>query len=107
MLIFSCHSDTGFSSHALSRRRDGEVYGHLDNFVGVYALMRAYFSGRLNQDYLRIELTYGEEEDFAGAYEVLDTISHDDLVIVVDVTGIETEKDFTIEHMSAAFNSLF
>lgn len=97
MLIFSCHSDTGFSSHALSRRQEGEVYGHLDNFAGVYTLMRAYFTGRLNQDNLRIELTYGEERDFAGAYEVLDTIDSDDLVIVIDVTGVKTDKDFTIE----------
>jgi hypothetical protein len=97
MLIFSCHSDTGFSSHALNRRQDGELYGHLDNFAGVYVLMRAYFTGRLNQDYLRIELTYGEERDYAGAYEVLATLDHDDTVFVIDVTGVETKKDFTIE----------
>jgi hypothetical protein len=97
MLVISCHADTGFSAHALSRGEDGTLHGVLDNFAGVHAVMRAYFSGRMTRDNLRIELTYGEEVDFAGAYEVLETLYPHDVVIVVDVTGIPTRKDFTVE----------
>ncbi|MGC8832841.1 MAG: hypothetical protein ACP5R4_02210, partial [Armatimonadota bacterium] len=84
-------------SHRLERVSDGLLYGHLDNFSGVYAVMKAYFSGRLNQDYLRIELTYGEEVDMAGAKQVLETLAPEDVVAVVDVTGTSTDKDFVIE----------
>lgn len=96
MLVFSCHADTGFRSHSLTRNGD-ILHGNLDNFAGVYALMKAYFSGRLNRDWLRIELTYGEETDFAGAIAVRETITQNDFVVVVDVTGAEIEGDFTIE----------
>ncbi|HSW40161.1 MAG TPA: hypothetical protein VLL97_11785 [Acidobacteriota bacterium] len=71
--------------------------GHLDNFAGVHAVMNAYFSGRMASDSLRIELTYGEETDMEGAYEVQATLSPEDVVVVVDVTGTETERDITIE----------
>jgi hypothetical protein len=97
MLIISCHADTGFPSHALHDQGEGLLYGHLDNFAGVYAVMQAYFSGRWDQDFLRIELTYGEEVDFAGAYEVLDSLNPEDIVIVVDVTATPTSRDFVIE----------
>ncbi len=97
MLVISCHADTGFPAHALERRADGTVHGVLDNFAGVYCVMNAYFSGRLRGDRLRVELTYGEEIDFAGAYEVLETLGGDEFVLVVDVTGIPTQNDFTIE----------
>lgn len=59
--------------------------------------MNAYFSGRMNGDHLRIELTEGEETDYAGAHRVARTLSPDDTIIVVDVTGLVTRKDFTIE----------
>lgn len=59
--------------------------------------MNAYFSGQMDRDFLRIELTEGEETDYSGANRVLKTLSSEDVVIVVDVTGIETGKDFTIE----------
>jgi hypothetical protein len=59
--------------------------------------MNAYFSGRLDLPNVRIELTYGEETDMEGAYEVLETLSPDDTVVVVDVTGADTQMDFTIE----------
>jgi hypothetical protein len=97
MLVISCHADTGFKAHRLTRRPRGVVYGHLDNFAGVYAVMQGYFSGRMNKDYVRIELTEGEETDFSGAYRVLRTLDPDDMVIVVDVTGTETRQDFTVE----------
>jgi hypothetical protein len=97
MLVISCHADTGFKSHSLTHRPDGLIQGHLDNFAGVQATMQAYFSGRLAGDQVRIELTYGEEIDFGGAYDVLATLKPDDTVLVVDVTGAETENDFTIE----------
>jgi len=97
MLIISCHADTGFSRHKLCRRGPGLVHGHLDNFAGVYAVMSAYFSGRMNTDSVRIELTEGEEANSAGAHRVMNSLSPNDTVIVVDVTGTETERDFTIE----------
>jgi hypothetical protein len=109
MLVISCHADTGFTAHWLRREeggsagaspspgRGGLLHGHLDNFVGVHAVMRAYFSGRLTQDFVRIELTYGEEEDYAGSNRVLATLHEHDVVLVVDVTGTPTAKDFVIE----------
>ncbi|MBI9015721.1 MAG: hypothetical protein JEZ07_00535 [Phycisphaerae bacterium] len=96
MLVISCHADTGFEFHSLSH--EGDCYkGHLDNFVGVYAVMKAYFSGQLNNEHTRIELTYDEEVDMAGACEVLSTLNEDDVVLVVDVTATPTEKDLVIE----------
>jgi acetylornithine deacetylase/succinyl-diaminopimelate desuccinylase-like protein len=97
MLVISCHADTGFYEHSLERRPEGTFFGHLDNFAGVYAVMKAYFSGKLDKDYLRVELTYGEEEDFEGAKEVLRTLRRHDVVIVVDVTGTRTSKEVVIE----------
>lgn len=96
-LVISCHADTGFRSHRLKHNVGGTVTGQLDNFVGVHCVMQAYFSGQLNFPNVRIELTYGEEVDMAGAYEVLETLSPDDTVIVVDVTGTPTNKDIVIE----------
>lgn len=106
-LVFSCHADTGFDSHRLRRLPGGVVYGQLDNFAGVYAVMGAYFSGRMDLDGVRIELTYGEETGMDGAYEVLDTLSPEDVVVVVDVTGIPTSKDFTVEKCRAPWMRAF
>lgn len=100
MLIISCHADTGFEFHSLVKQESGLLKGHLDNFIGVHAVMLAYFSGRINGEDVRIELTYGEEDEFQGAYEVLDTLSADDMVIVVDVTATPTKVDFVIEKCS-------
>jgi hypothetical protein len=97
MLVISCHADTGFASHRLRRRRGGVLVGHLDNFVGVHAVMMAYFSGRLDQDCVRIELTHGEEKGLLGAREVCRTLDRDDVVAVVDVTGTRTRKAVCIE----------
>lgn len=96
MIVVSCHADTGFPSHRLERFGD-VVRGHLDNFAGVHVVMRAYFSGELPPEGVRIELTEGEETDMAGARRVAGSLSAEDLVIVVDVTGAETDGDFTIE----------
>ena len=98
MLVISSHADTGFRQHRL--RRDeaaGCVFGHLDNFVGCHCVLEAYFSGGLDRDFIRIELTHGEEIDCAGAKAVRKTLHRSDLVIVVDVTATETERDFVIE----------
>lgn len=97
MLVLSAHADTGFDAHRLQRRDDGTLYGHLDNFAGVHAVLRAYFSGGLDRGNVRIELTEAEETDMGGAYRVRATLDPDDLVVVVDVTGAETAADFTIE----------
>jgi len=99
-LIFSCHSDTGFRSHRLRIDMNGDYHGHLDNFAGVFALMNAYFSGQLDYPDIRIELTYGEETDMEGAVRVMDTLHSYDTVIVIDVTGAETDSDITIEKCS-------
>src|SRR5437764_14321019 len=97
MLVISCHADTGFHEHRLERLADKVVCGHLDNFAGVHAVMLAYFSGGLPIEGVRIELTHGEEVDFAGAYEVRAALRGWDVVIVVDVTGTPTDKDIVIE----------
>ena len=99
-LIFSCHADTGFRSHRLQLDKNGDYYGHLDNFIGVFALMNAYFSGQFDYPDIRIELTYGEETDMEGAYKVMDSLHSYDTVIVIDVTGAETVSDITIEKCS-------
>ena len=98
--MISCHADTGFSSHTLRKLGRGVVEGHLDNFSGVYAVMTAYFSGRMDKDYVRIELTYGEEKGLIGASEVAGSLNERDVVLVVDVTATPTEKDFVVEKCS-------
>ena len=97
MLVISCHADTGFRSHRLRRLEGGLVEGHLDNFIGVHAVMQAYFSGRMAGEGIRIELTWGEEEGLLGAQQLAPTLAPSDTVIVVDVTGTPTDKDFVIE----------
>jgi hypothetical protein len=99
-LVISCHADTGFRAHRLSIDKNGNYFGHLDNFIGVYAVMQAYFSGKINYDNVRIELTYGEEDGMEGAYKVLKSLHKNDMAVVVDVTGIPTKKDITIEKCS-------
>jgi hypothetical protein len=97
MILFSVHADTNFTRHRL-RRLDGDtVEGHLDNYSGVHAAMLAFFSGRLDNDYTRLELTYGEERDMEGARAVRRQLKRTDLCVVVDVTGTPTERDFVIE----------
>ena len=97
MLIVSAHADTNFSSHRLKKLPGGLVEGHLDNFSGVHAVMKAYFSGKMTGENVRIELTYGEEKGLLGAQEVAKMLKPDDVVLVVDVTGTSTEKDFVVE----------
>lgn len=96
MILISAHSDTNFKHVSLKSDKD-HYTGHLDNFVGVFAVMKSYFSGEINFPFVRVELTYGEETDFAGAIEVANDLKESDLVIVVDVTGTMTNKDFVIE----------
>jgi hypothetical protein len=95
--VVSCHADTGFRRHRLRHLPDGSFEGHLDNFAGVHAVMGAYFSGRMDLPRTRIELTWGEEVDMEGARQVAETLGPDDLVVVVDVTGVPTARDITIE----------
>ena len=96
MLIISYHADTGFNNHSLFHQ-DDKYCGHLDNFVGVYGVMKAYFSGGINNDHTRIELTYDEEVDMEGAKQVASTLTDQDIVIIVDVTATPTSKDLVIE----------
>ncbi len=97
MLVISCHADTGFFNHRLKYLSREILEGHLDNFIGVHTVMTAYFSGKLDYPYVRIELTYGEEEEMDGAKEVCETLTPNDIVMVVDVTAAPTKKDFVIE----------
>jgi hypothetical protein len=101
VILVSAHSDTNFKTTKL-RIEDDSYVGYLDNFVGVYAAMKAYFSGKLDHEYVRVELTYGEEIDFAGAIEVSADVKKDDLVIVMDVTATPTDKDIVIEKAASS-----
>lgn len=96
-LVISCHADTGFASHRLRLNEAGNYFGHLDNFLGVYAVMEAFFSGWLDFEHVRIELTQGEEVDMSGALEAAATVAPWDVVVVVDVTATPTESDLVIE----------
>lgn len=96
MIIISAHADTNFKNVKLTVE-DDYYKGYLDNYVGVFAVMKAYFSGEINFDHVRVELTYGEETDMEGAKQVAKEVTADDLVIVVDVTATPTDKDFVIE----------
>lgn len=97
MLVISCHADTCFREHQLRRGEEGTLVGHLDNFAGVHAVMLAYFSGGFPAEGVRVELTYGEETGFDGAYQVRQTLRGWDAVVVVDVTGTPADKDFVVE----------
>lgn len=96
MIIVSAHSDTNFNKSVV-KISDESYVGFLDNFVGVYAAMKALFSCDIQTEEVRIELTYGEEQGLLGAKELAHEINKDDLVIVIDVTGTLTDKDFVIE----------
>jgi hypothetical protein len=96
MIIISAHSDTNYKR--VNLEVEGDCYkGLLDNYVGVYTAMKAFFSGEINYDYVRIELTPDEEIDMRGARMVAKEVTRHDLVIVIDVTGTDTDKDFVIE----------
>lgn len=106
MIIISAHADTNYKRVSLII--EGEDYvGFLDNYVGVYAAMKAFFSGQINFDYVRLELTPDEEIDMRGAREVAKEVSKEDLVIVIDVTGTPTDKDFVIEKCASEKVSSF
>lgn len=96
-LVVSCHADTGFPSHRLRLTEAGNYWGHLDNFIGVYAVMQAYFSGRLDFEHVAIELTDGEEVDMSGALRVAAKLTPEDVVVVVDVTATASAHDLVIE----------
>ena len=108
-IVISAHGDTNWQEHHLVKQmglREGqeekevEYYGHMDNFGGVHATMKAYFTGELPQERVRIEITYGEETGMDGAREVAETITPQDVVIVVDVTGTVTTNNIVIEKCS-------
>lgn len=96
MIFISAHSDTNFNKSVV-KITDGSYVGFLDNFVGVYAAMKALFSGEIKTEEVRIELTYGEEKGLIGAKEIAPEIQINDLVVVIDVTGTPTDKDIVIE----------
>jgi hypothetical protein len=97
-LIFSAHGDTCFSEsfcHPIGTSQGTLYFGHVDNFAGVYALLSSYFSGSPHEKRIQYNITYGEEMtingvDYAGARDVLNTLESDDMVVVIDVTGIAT-----------------
>lgn len=60
MLVISAHADTNFSSHKLKKLQDGAIEGHLDNFSGVHAVMKAYFSGKLDRGNVRVVDVYSK-----------------------------------------------
>jgi hypothetical protein len=96
-IVFVAHGDHNFET--VQCTKEGDVWkGHMDNLLGVYTVMQAYFSGRLPKTCCGIQITYGEEGDtvdkngnmvdFAGARNVMDEITEDDLIVVVDVTSL-------------------
>lgn len=95
LIVFSAHGDTCYGisncSH-VPRSRGGLLFGHVDNAGGVFALMKAFFSGNLPADRVQCKVTYGEERAvngvyYAGARDVMVTLSPADFVAVIDVTG--------------------
>jgi hypothetical protein len=68
---------------AVGEEEEVEFYGHMDNFGGVHATMKAYFSGKLPRNGVRIEITYGEEIDMEGAKQISRDVQRSDVVIVV------------------------
>lgn len=98
----SSQVDTSSSQVALAS--SDLLFGHMDNFAGVHACMRAHFSGLLGAEHTLIEVTYGEEEDdkdgvdFKGAREVLEKkLNARDVVVVLDVTGVHTTSNIVFE----------
>jgi hypothetical protein len=110
-LIFSAHGDTNFDEsfcQFVPNSQEHLYFGHLDNFVGVQAMLTAYFSGKLPQKRIQCKITYGEEAskdgvDFTGAREVMEKLNPQDFVVVVDVTGVESlpidEKTVSEAHL--------
>jgi hypothetical protein len=97
-LIFSAHGDTCFSEsfcQTIETRQGTLFWGHVDNFAGVYAMLSSYFGGSCHQERIQYQITYGEEKtingvEYAGARDVILTLGSDDMVVVIDVTGIES-----------------
>jgi hypothetical protein len=97
-LIISALADTGVKNHRLRQTKEGLLWGHLDNFAGVHAVMQAYFSGRLTRLRVQINLTYGGGSgDSDGARAVAKGLHPGDIVLVVGVTGTPTEADIVFE----------
>jgi hypothetical protein len=58
-IIFVCHGDHNFDTVKCSL--NGDVWtGHMDNLLGVYTCMQAYFSGKMPHNCCNIRVTYGE-----------------------------------------------
>lgn len=97
-LIFSAHGDTCFSEsfcRTIETPNGTLFWGHVDNFAGVHAMLSSYFGGSCHQERVQYQITYGEEKtingvEFAGARDVISTLESDDMVVVIDVTGIES-----------------
>ena len=91
-LIFSAHGDTNFSvSRCIlvdSCEKGTLYYAHCDNFVGVHAVLQAYFSGHISGTRTECHVTHGEEDgSFSGAVDVCRKMRPTDVVFVVDVTA--------------------
>jgi hypothetical protein len=99
-LIFSAHGDTCFSEsfcHPINTSQGTLYFGQVDNFAGVYALLSSYFGGSTHEHRIQYHITYGEEKlinglEYAGAREVIATLEPDDMVVVIDVTGIASRS---------------
>jgi hypothetical protein len=94
-IVFSAHGDTCFGESSCLHVPDsngGLLFGHVDNAAGVFAMMKAYFSGKLPPKNVQCQVTYGEEKTingvhFAGARDVMTSLQPHDFVAVIDVTG--------------------
>jgi len=94
-IVFSAHGDTCFGESAcrLVPRSKGKLFfGHMDNFAGVHAMLKAYYSGALPSKRIHCKITHGEEKStngvyFSGARDVMRDLKPQDFVAVIDVTG--------------------
>lgn len=97
-LVFSAHGDTCFEEsfcHPIETPHGVIYWGHMDNYAGVYSMLSSYFGGSRHQQRIQYNITYGEEMltngiEYAGARDVIKTLMTDDMVIAIDVTGIES-----------------
>lgn len=99
-IVFSAHGDTCFGESAcrhVAGSNGALFYGQMDNFAGVHAMMQAYFSGKLPAGRVQCQVTHGEEKAtngvyYAGARDVMKSLSPLDFVAVIDVTGFTSRS---------------
>ena len=63
-LSIKIQGDTNFNDNVSCEKIDEHlIKGHMDNFAGVYTVMKAFFSCKLPKQQVNVQITYGEEND--------------------------------------------